>query len=242
MNDAANTMKNSLHLLITLLIGLTWAAPADAQDGGVVQPFNGENLQGWHLGHHADHKSHWTAGEARISPEDPRRFAVERDGSQLINADGHGVNIYSDYRHGDAVIELDVMVPKGANSGIFVQGEYEVQVLDSYGDQRVSKGDMGAIYGVAEPRDPRYKAPGEWQHYRLVFQAPRFNQAGEKVENAKFVKVVLNGRTIHENVEMKGPTPGGLTGEERPRGPLMLQGDHGPVAYRNITIRPIGLE
>jgi hypothetical protein len=66
-----------------------------------------------------------------------------------------------------------------------------------------------------------------------------FNGRAKKTANAKFLKVVLNGVVIHENVEMPGPTPAGVDGREKPRGPLMFQGDHGPAAYRNIEIRPL---
>jgi hypothetical protein len=79
------------------------------------------------------------------------------------------------------------------------------------------------------------KKPGEWQKFVIEWQAPKFKD-GKKVANAKFVKVELNGTVIHENVEMKGPTPSGVTGKEAPTGPLMFQGDHGPVAFRNIKI------
>ncbi|HTE19130.1 MAG TPA: DUF1080 domain-containing protein [Armatimonadota bacterium] len=97
--------------------------------------------------------------------------------------------------------------------------------------------------GVARPFNGRNtegwktKAPGEWQKFVIEFQAPRF-EGDRKVSNAKFLKVTLNGQVIHENVEMKGVTPTGVTGKEAPTGPLMFQGDHGPVSYRNIRITP----
>jgi hypothetical protein len=71
----------------------------------------------------------------------------------------------------------------------------------------------------------------------IEFQAPRF-EGDKKVGNAKFVKVILNGETIHENIEVTAPTPACLTGKEAPTGPVMFQGDHGPVAFRNIQITP----
>ena len=71
----------------------------------------------------------------------------------------------------------------------------------------------------------------------IDFQAPRFED-GKKTANAKFVKVTLNDQVIHENVEMKGPTPSCLTGQEAPTGPIMFQGDHGPVTFRNIKVTP----
>ena len=98
---------------------------------------------------------------------------------------------------------------------------------------------MGAIYGAAPPTKPAYKKPGEWSAYEIHFQAPRFDAQGKKTANAKFLKVILNGAVIHENVEMKGPTPGGVDRKEKPEGPIMFQGDHGPVAYRNIQVLPL---
>ena len=83
------------------------------------------------------------------------------------------------------------------------------------------------------------KAPGEWQSFDIVFRAPRFNADGKKTEDAKFVSVKLNGKTIHENVAAPKPTGSELPGGEKPTGPIMLQGDHGPVAFRNIRAKAI---
>jgi hypothetical protein len=98
---------------------------------------------------------------------------------------------------------------------------------------------MGAIYGAQPPKVNACKKPGEWQKYVIDFQAPGYDAAGKKTSNAKFIKVDLNGQTLHQNVEMKGPTPSGVTGKEAANGPIMFQGDHGPVAYRNIKIKSI---
>ena len=73
----------------------------------------------------------------------------------------------------------------------------------------------------------------------MVFRAPRFDAGGKKTANARFVKVVHNGQVIHENVEVTGPTRAAAFNDEKPHGPLMLQGDHGPVAYRNPWIKPL---
>jgi hypothetical protein len=86
------------------------------------------------------------------------------------------------------------------------------------------------------PRVNASKPPGEWQSFDIDFRAPRFDAGGKKIENARVVKVVHNGKLIHENVELKGPTRGGMANDEKAVGPLRLQGDHGPVAYRNIRI------
>jgi hypothetical protein len=124
-------------------------------------------------------------------------------------------------------------------SGIYVMGEYEVQVLDSFGkaDNKIGLGDMGAIYGGHKPPLNASKAPGQWQQYVIEWQAPKFKN-GKKVGNAKFIKVELNGKVLHENLEMPKNTPGGIAGQEKREGPLMFQGNHGPVAYRNIIVKP----
>ena len=156
----------------------------------------------------------------------------------MINAKGGGFDFYSEAVFGDAIIEVEVMVPKGSNSGIYVMGEYEIQVLDSYGRTKLGMGDMGAIYGAKPPAMNACKKPGEWQKYEILFHAPKYKD-GKKVKNAFVEKVVLNGKVIQEKVQLPKPTPGGLTGKEMAKGPIMFQGNHGPVAYRNIEITPL---
>jgi hypothetical protein len=101
----------------------------------------------------------------------------------------------------------------------------------------VGPGDLGGLYQAAAPKTNASKKPGEWQKFVIEFQAPKF-EGDKKVANAKFVKVTLNDVVIHENIEMKTQTPGGLTGKEAATGPLMFQGNHGSVAFRNIKITP----
>src|SRR5207248_7595358 len=140
---------------------------------------------------------------------------------------------------------------KDSNSGVYVQGRYEVQVFDSFGKADVAEHDCGAIYQRWDPKrgkgnegyeghPPKVnasKAPGEWQTFDITFRAPRFDASGKKIANAKFIKVVHNGKTIHENVELNGPTRSAMSTEEKPTGPIMLQGNHGPVAFRNLRIK-----
>lgn len=226
--------------LCLLGLALAVAASWQAQAAQPQQPFNGKDLAGWKY-KHSPERSKWKVGIAELDPNDPGKLVL-RDAKagetpQLVNTAGGGVDAYTDLLHGDATIEVELMVPKGSNSGIYVQGEYEVQVLDSFGKQKVGPGDLGGLYGAAAPTTNAAKAPGEWQKFVIEFQAPRFD-GDKKVQNAKFLKITLNGQMIHENVEMKGPTPSGVTGKEHAKGPLMFQGDHGPVAYRNIKITP----
>ena len=196
-------------------------APVSAAE--VDAPFNGKDLSGWKFKQPVE-RSKWTVGVAEMSKDNPKLLDVAKGTGQLVNdtpmaKHGESVDIFSEYTYGDAAIDLEVMVPKGSNSGIYVQGEYEIQVLDSFGnDKNPGPGDMGAVYGAQPPTKPLYKKPGEWSKYHIEFRAPRFDAAGKKIENARFEKIVLNGRTIHENLELKGPTPSGITGKEHARG------------------------
>lgn len=239
-------MRNALFIrssagLLLAVATLGSAALCAAASAQTIRPFNGKDLTGWKA-KPGDGKSAWRVGTAKPAPQDPKRFTVTPGGKELINdTAGHGqsLDLYSEATHGDAVITLEVMVPKESNSGIYVMGEYEVQVLDSYGnDANPGAGDMGAIYGAQPPKKPKYRAPGEWNTCEIHWQAPRFDAQGKKTANARFLKVILNGVTIHENVEMPNVTPGGVDGKEKPQGPLMFQGNHGAVAYRNIVIWP----
>jgi hypothetical protein len=157
-------------------------------------------------------------------------------------------NIFTNLEHGDMVLSLDFLIPKGSNSGIYLQGRYEVQLFDSWGKGVPLSSDCGAIYERWDESRAEGKrgyeghpplanaslAPNLWQHLEIEFQAPRFDATGKKVKQARFVKVVLNGVTVQENVLVSGPTRSAAFADEVPLGPLMIQGDHGPVAFRNI--------
>ena len=222
--------------LFMLLLASSLVVPAFAETEHA--PFNGKDFEGWSF-KQQDQGSKWQVGKPAISADNPKALVKSGSGEAMINVVyGHrqSVDIYSNAKFGSCRIEVEMMVAKGANSGIYVMGEYEVQVLDSYGKEQLGGGDMGAIYGAQPPAVNACKKPGEWQKYVIEFQAPTFDDSGKKTANARFIKVELNGKTLHENVEMEGPTPSGVTGREAARGPIMFQGDHGPVAYRRIKI------
>jgi hypothetical protein len=144
------------------------------------------------------------------------------------------------------------MIPKQSNAGVKLMGRYEIQILDTHNAKKLSGDSCGGIYPRAEqepdyhhidegvpPRVNAAKPAGEWQSLEIEFIAPRFDMTGKKTSNAKFVRVVLNRKLIHENVEVSAPTGAAWRlVSEVPRGPLLLQGDHGPVAFRNIQVRP----
>ena len=93
------------------------------------------------------------------------------------------------------------------------------------------------------PRVNAARPAGEWQSLDIVFRAPRFDARGRKVANARFVRVALNGKVVHQDVEVRHPTGSAWRlKKEVARGPLLLQADHGPVAFRNVRVRPAGRE
>ena len=199
----------------------------------------------------------WTTAKAVMGDTEEKRWASFESGTGILTngEEGKAGNLVTNFEHGDVEAVIEFMIPKKSNSGIYFQGRYEVQILDSFGkpDDKISVHDCGAIYERwDEKRDPKgYEgtvpttnasaAPGEWQRFEIVFRAPRFDDAGNKTENARFVKVVHNGKTIHENVEVTGPTRGGAA-EEVAKGPIRIQGDHGPVAFRKIKLTPVELD
>jgi Domain of Unknown Function (DUF1080) len=189
---------------------------------------------GW-KSQHPD-KGKWVVGAAVVDAKDPGKLVAKDGGSDVINFQPAS-NLVSDVKYGDCTVELEFMIPKGSNSGVYLMGEYEVQIYDTFDKKGKDPkpGDMAGIYTFAPPKVFADKGPGEWQKFVIDFQAPKF-QGDKKVSNAKFLKVTFNDTVIHENVECNKATPGGLTGKEIPEGPLMFQGDHGQVAFRNIKI------
>lgn len=224
-------------------------APFLLEDGWKAL-FNG-SLGGWKgLG---TAKNEWTTckgiqWERLLGPT--RLRCVASPGDRMLNGPtGRTVNIATEEKFGDVELYLEFMLAKGSNSGVYLQGLYEVQVFDSFGaTEKMTSSDGGGIYhrwinnqgvGGSAPKRNASRRPGEWQSYHIWFQAPRFDASGKKTQNAKFLRVVFNGLTVQENVSCEGPTRAAMEIPESPLGPLMLQGDHGPVAFRNIYVRPL---
>jgi len=153
------------------------------------------------------------------------------------------VNLSSEAVFGDCTVELEFMVGKStpgsstdSNSGVKMMNIYEIQIFDNFGKAVLGKVDCGAVYSETAPLVNACKKPGEWQKLVIDFRAPRFDAAGNKTANAKFVKVTLNGQVIQDNVEIAHGTNVSRNAKEHPTGPIYLQGDHGAVAFRNLKV------
>ena len=191
------------------------------------------------------------AGEVTLDPTDEKRLVWTEGAAVAINGPkGKTEDLHTAVEHGDVQLHVEFMVSKGSNSGIYLMSRYEIQILDSWGVEDLKYGDCGGIYqrhnyedntgfeGHAPPVNACRK-PGEWQAFDITFRAPRFDENGKKIKDAVFEKVVLNGKVLHENVPVTGPTRSSTWNDEKPLGPLMFQGDHGPVALRNVRLTPL---
>jgi len=230
----------SIIVAVTLSIFIHGALAEEAAEGG--KPLINKDMSGWKLKDSNNTKTWKIVADVKLDQNDPKKLVATADAAGETPAlfrqpVEHGTDIYTEQTFGDCELHVEFVVPKSSNSGVYLMGRYEVQVLDSFGrpDDKLTQGDVGAIYSSAKPSTNASKAPGEWQAFDIVFQAPRF-QDGKKTQNAKFISVKLNGKEIHNNVEAKGPTGGQLFNEEGPTGPLLFQGDHGIVAFRNVRV------
>ena len=187
-----------------------------AKFGEPIKLFNGKNLDGWSL-INADHKNGWQVEDGLlvnnpVQPEnDPHAY--------------HYGNLRTNNTFEDFNLKLEVNVPKGSNSGVYLRGIYEIQVVDSHGKELDSH-NMGALYSRVKPAMAAEKPGGEWQEMDITL----YNH---------HVTVVLNGKKILDNAPVLGVTGGAMTADEFAPGPIYLQGDHGRVLYRNMVLTPI---
>ena len=225
-------------------------APFLVEDGWTAL-LNGRSLDGWQA--YGKLKNEWMSCRGIVwdGSAAPERLACAGGaGDRILNGpQNKTANIFTARKFGDVELYVEFMVARGSNSGVYLHGLYEIQVFDSFGKEGpLTFSDGGGIYqrwtdnrgfGGTAPRVNACRAPGEWQSYHAWFRAPRFDASGRKTTNALFLRVVYNGVVVHENVAAEGPTRSAMEIPEAPQNPLMLQGDHGPVAYRNIYIRAL---
>ena len=182
--------------------------------GNPIELFNGVDLSGWRL----------------IDPKQTNGFKVvdgilvndpvQYTGSHISYGNIRTINEFEDFN-----LKLEVSVPEGSNSGVYLRGLYEVQVLDSYG-RELDSHNMGALYSRITPSMAAEKPAGEWQVLDITLYK-------------RHVTVRLNGKEIISNKPVFGPTGGAISADVNKAGPIYLQGDHGKVKYRNIVLKPI---
>ena len=242
----ARSKMNSTFMLSAVVVCLLLATICTAETvsltGGDFSAWRGDTEQ-WQI-----------VGEAFMDPANEKMMSTKPGTGVIFNGPaGRTSNLLSKAEFGDINAHIEFMISKSSNSGVYFMGRYEIQIYDSYGVEKDEYPgiECGGIYQRwDENRNPKgyeghsprvnaSKAPGQWQTFDVIFRAPRFDDAGRKVANARFEKVVHNGIVVHEDVELTGPTRAGAYNDEKPAGPLMLQGDHGPVAYRNIKVLPL---
>jgi type 1 glutamine amidotransferase len=185
-------------------------APGEAQQG--FKPlFNGKDLQGWKLRNEDGRKS-WSVQNGMLV--------------NVVTDKEHGTDLVSEENFKDFTIKYEYMIPKGANSGFYLRGRYELQIFDDYLTDRAEKTGNGALYNFRAPTTFATRAPGQWQVVEATIKGNR-------------VTVTLNGIKIHDGVEIDRATGGELDSNLSEPGPIMLQGDHGSVAFRRIRIKSL---
>ncbi len=254
----SNMVTPTISARFSWLLGVGWAVgvrlamaqPAPAP--GIALPLND-------LSAFTSPTANWRiVGNVRADLNKPNTLTTEKGTGILANiplanppADAknpYKYDLVTTLQHGDVDLELDYMMASKSNSGVYLQGRYEVQLRDSWDIRTPNVHDNGAVYERWDEKRPDgqkgyeghaarqnvSRAPGLWQHLKISFQAPHFNANGQKTENARVLRIELNGVSIQEDIELTGPTRGATFTDERALGPLRFQGDHGAVAFRNI--------
>jgi len=222
--------------------GETHGDPPYLTEPGWQALLNGRDLTGWHA--ETDGPNEWFTSPAVVwrrvfAPT--RLTAKPAPGDRIVNGkEGKAPNLVTDEKFGSFELYLEFLLAKGSNSGVFLHGLYEIQIFDSYGyDGPLTVGDAGGIYDHVPPARNAARPPGEWQSLRIWFQAPQFDSTGKMMAKPKVLRVLLNETPVQENVELQHPTTSHMNISPAPRNPIMLQGDHGPVAIRNIYVKPL---
>jgi hypothetical protein len=183
------------------------ASPPKRKPGKPLDLFNGKDVSGWLC-------------------QDPRRPMgwFVKDGI-LQNEGKQANNIYTQQKFNDFKLEVEFNVDPESNSGVYLRGRYEIQILDSPG-RPLDVHSQGALYGFIVPAVRADKPAGEWQTYEITLIANR-------------VTVILNGIKIIDDGEVPGITGGALDADEKGPGPILLQGDHGRVQFRKVRLTPL---
>ena len=183
--------------------------------GKTIKLINGKDLSGWEL--MGENKTNGWSIVKGVLVNNP----VQEHGEPHV----HYGNLRTTAKFEDFKLKLQVNVPKGSNSGVYLRGIYEVQILDSYG-KKLDSHHMGALYSRITPTVAGEKPAGEWQDMEITLCN-------------RHLTVILNGKTIIDNQPVMGVTGGAMTACEFKPGPIYLQGDHGEISYRKMELTPI---
>lgn len=205
-------MKTFLTLIAAVALALH--AGAAASEDGFVPLFNGKDLTGWKL-RNPNAKSYWTV-EGGILKNN-------------IQKGDHGVDLLTEKKFWNFTVRFEYMVPDGSNSGFYLRGRHEIQILGDYKSGKPAPGGNGAIYAFKAPDVFASKPGNEWQTCEATI-------IGNKIT------VILNGKKIHDNVVCDRPTGGEVDNKVKEPGPILLQGDHGTVWFRNLRIKELPAE
>jgi hypothetical protein len=172
--------------------------------GAPVKLFNGKNVKGWHT----DGTNQWIAQAG------------------ILRSPHSGANLITDKTFTDFKLHIEFRYPQGSNSGVYLRGRYELQIIDTKsGDPEPINNQFSSIYGFLPPNKMTAKNPGEWQSYDITLVG-------------RMVTIVANGKTVICDQVIPGITGGAINSKEGEPGPILIQGDHGPIDYRNIVVTP----
>ena len=198
---------------------------------GAIILFDGKNLSLWKH-RETGETARWTLveGAMEVAPNTPDLITREDFGDFQLHVE---FNI--------PVLPPNLKSQERGNSGVYMHGRYEIQVLDSFNNETYANGMCGSIYEQKEPDINACKPAGQWQTYGVTFRGPRLDDGGKVVERPR-ITVYHNGILIHDNIEiLKDFTRAGMEGPVPKVGPILLQNHGGQVRYRNIWIRPLHL-
>lgn len=199
-----------MKLLAILSLATTFAFAAD--DAAGFKPlFNGKDLSGWHLRNEKGHNS-WKVEDGVLK--------------NVVEKGQHGTDLVSDAKFWNFTVRYEYQVPDGSNSGFYLRGRHEIQILGDYKSGKPSKGGNGAIYQHTVPSEFASKPGGEWQTVEATMIDDK-------------ITVTLNGKKIHDNVAINRATGSEIDNKVNEPGPFFLQGDHGTVSFRNIVVKEL---
>lgn len=201
-------------ILSALLLSLTAGLALAAEESGFVPLFNGKDTAGWHLRRKDGHNS-WSVADGVLK--------------NTVNPGEHGTDLVTDKKFWNFTVKYDFQVPDNSNSGFYLRGRHEIQILGDFKSGKPSKGGNGAIYNHTVPSEFASKPGDEWQTAEATIIGNR-------------ITVILNGKKIHDNVECNKATGSEIDNKVTEPGPIFLQGDHGTVSFRNIRIKVLPAE